>query len=41
MKAVLVKGTRISFSIDKNLINDKTPNEEIFLYPKGVIDFLK
>ena len=39
MKSVLVKGTRISFSIDKSLINDKTPHEEIFLYPKGIIDF--
>ena len=41
MKAVLVKGTKISFSVDKNLINDKTPNEEIFFYPKGIIDFFK
>ena len=41
MKAVLVKGTKISFSIDKSLINDKTSNQEIFLYPKGVIDFFK
>ena len=41
MKAVLVKGTKISFSVDKSLINDKTPHEEIFLYPKGIIDFFK
>ena len=41
MKAVLVKGTRISFSVDKSLIKDKTPNEDIFLYPKGIIDFFK
>ena len=41
MKAVLVKGTKISFSIDKNLINDKTPHEENFLYPKGIIDFFQ
>ena len=41
MKAVLVKGTKISFSVDKNLISDKTPHEEIFLYPKGIIDFFK
>ena len=39
MKSVLVKGTKISFSIDKCLINDKTPSEEIFFYPKGVVDF--
>ena len=41
MKSVLVKGTKISFSVDKNLINDKTPHEEIFLYPRGIIDFFK
>ena len=41
MKAVLVKGTKISFSVDKSLINDKTPHEEIFLYPKGIVDFFK
>ena len=41
MKAVLVKGTKISFSIDKNLISDQTPNQEVFLYPKGVIDFME
>ena len=41
MKAVLVKGTKISFSVNKKLINDKTPHDEIFLYPKGVIDFFK
>ena len=31
MKAVLVKGTQISFSVNKELIDDKTPNEEKFL----------
>ena len=41
MKSVLVKGTKISFSIDRCLINDKTPDEEIFLYPKGIIDLFK
>ena len=30
MKAVLVKGTKISFSVNKNLINDKTPEKEKF-----------
>lgn len=39
MKSVLVKGTKISFSIDEVLIKDKTPNKEIFFYKKGVIDF--
>ena len=32
MKSVLVKGTKISFSIDKILINDKTPSREDFFY---------
>ena len=41
MKAVLVKGTKISFSIDKNLINDKTPHQENFLYSNGIVDFFK
>ena len=41
MKAVLVKGTKISFSIDKELISDKTPHHEDFLYPKGIIDFMQ
>ena len=41
MKSVLVKGTKISFSVDKKLINDKTPNEEIFFYSKGIIDFFE
>ncbi|MDC1296516.1 type IIA DNA topoisomerase subunit B [Alphaproteobacteria bacterium] len=38
MKAVLVKGTKIAFSIDKKLINDSTPSNEIFFFPNGVID---
>ena len=41
MKSVLVKGTRILFNIDKELINDKTPNKENFYYPNGIIDFAK
>ena len=41
MKAVLVKGTKISFSIDKKLISDGTPHHEDFLYPKGIIDFMQ
>ncbi len=40
MKAVLVKGTKISFSIDKELISDKTPFKEEFIYPKGIIDYM-
>ena len=39
MKAVLVKGTKISFSIDGDLINDKTPQKDNFMYAKGVEDF--
>ncbi|MDC0226675.1 type IIA DNA topoisomerase subunit B [Alphaproteobacteria bacterium] len=39
MKAVLVKGTKISFTIDKKLISDKTPSKEDFLYPKGIVDY--
>ena len=41
MKSVLVKGTKISFSIDKNLITDKTPHQKQFLYSKGVVDYFK
>ena len=41
MKSVLVKGTKISFKIDRSLITDKTPHEEFFEYPNGVIDFFK
>ena len=41
MKSVLVKGTKISFKIDKELIKDKTQNEEVFYYPNGMIDFVK
>lgn len=41
MKAVLVKGTNISFSIDKELINDGTPHNKNFIYSKGVIDYFK
>ena len=41
MKSVLVKGTKISFSIDKDLIKDKTPNKENFFYLKGVSDYFE
>jgi topoisomerase-4 subunit B len=41
MKSVLVKGTKISFKIDKELIKDKTLNKEVFYYPNGIIDFVK
>ena len=41
MKAVLVKGTKISFTIDKELISDKTPHYEDFLYTKGIVDFMQ
>ena len=41
MKSVLVKGTKISFVIDKELIKDKTPNKEVFYYPNGIIDWVK
>ena len=41
MKSVLVKGTKISFKIDKELIKDKTPNKEVFYYPSGIMDFIK
>ena len=41
MKAVLVKGTKISFSIDKELIKDKTPFTKDFFYPNGILDFVK
>ena len=41
MKSVLVKGTKISFKIDKELIKAKTSHEEVFYYPNGMIDFVK
>ena len=41
MKSVLVKGTKISFKIDKELIDDKTPDKQDFYYPNGIIDFVK
>ena len=34
MKSVLVKGTKIFFSVDKELIDDKTPGDKTFFYPK-------
>ncbi len=41
MKSVLVGGTTITFEIDKELINDKTPNVENFYYKNGIEDFFK
>ena len=41
MKSVLVKGTKISFKIDKELIKDKTPEKIDFFYPKGIIDYIQ
>ena len=41
MKAVLVKDTKISFSIDKELITDETPSRDKFHYSKGIIDFMQ
>ncbi len=41
MKAVLVGGTTIAFEIDKELINDKTPNKKDFYYKNGIEDFFK
>ena len=35
MKSVLVGGTTIEFTIDKELINDKTPNKEYFILIKN------
>ena len=40
MKAVLVSGTSIDFKIDKELINDNTPNYEKFHFKNGIADFL-
>ena len=41
MKAVLVKDTKINFNINKELIKDKTPDKEEFLYIKGIADFMQ
>ncbi len=41
MKSVLIKGTRIRFKVDKELVKDKTPAEDEFYYPNGIIDFFK
>ena len=41
MKAVLVKGTKISFSIDRQLISDKTNQKENFFYSKGIVDYFQ
>ena len=40
MKAVLVSRTIIDFKIDKELINDNTPNYEKFYFKNGIADFL-
>ncbi len=40
MKAVLVSGTSIDFKIDKELINDSTPNYEKFHFKNGIADYL-
>ena len=40
MKAVLVSGTLIDFKIDKDLINDNTPDNEKFHFKNGIADFL-
>ena len=41
MKSILVKGTKITFKIDKELIKDKTPKFEEFYFPNGIIDYAK
>jgi len=41
MKSVLVKGTKITFKIDRELIKDKTPKSEEFYFPNGIIDYAK
>ena len=41
MKAVLVRGTNILFSIHKELISDNTPHKENFFYSKGILDFMQ
>ena len=41
MKAVLVKGTKIFFKIDKELIKDNTPTVDEFYYPNGIVDYVK
>ena len=41
MKSVLVKNTKISFKIDKELINDNIPEKIDFYYPNGIVDFVK
>ena len=41
MKSVLISGTTILFEVDKDLINDKTPNKSKFYYKNGIEDFFK
>ena len=41
MKSVLVKSTKISLKIDKVLIMDNTSESAEFLYPNGIIDYVK
>ena len=41
MKSVLVGGTTIEFKIDKELINDKTPDKKDFYFKNGIEDYFK
>ena len=41
MKSVLVGGTTITFEVDKELIDDKTPKKALFYYKNGIEDFFK
>ena len=40
MKAVLVKGTSISFNVDKSIIKDSTPSFELFYFKNGIEEYL-
>ena len=40
MKAVLVSKTSIEFKVDKELIEDNTPPEEIFYFKNGIADYI-
>jgi len=40
MKSVLVAGTTITYEVDKDLINDSTPTNEIFYYKNGIQEYL-
>ena len=41
MKSVLVGSTTINFEIDKELIQDNTPNNKSFFYKKGIEDYFQ